>query len=181
VDPNIFFSAVKSLTPTLLHLHSDLANDPVPGCQLDHNEPTSPGSHIPHPWSARIRERTETIFNVAGRDGSPNSGYQYNGQSKTRIADETLEFETITDLNSLDDTSGVTTVLGTAKTAWEKPFGIQWLTLTNVVLELSYQNGRVTNISLSSEFDARARREPRASRFRIQKRTPWKSTFRRTR
>ncbi len=155
VDPNMFFSAVQAAAPALLHLRSQLDTSPVPGLpdwvstserRLDLTL-LAPGTQTPSGGAGLA-----SLANTAGT--GPSLFITLTDVLKVELGNQTLEFETVTDLNSLEQSSGTTTVVGTARTPWNQPFGIPWLALRDVTIELTYTDGKVTDANLSANFSA---------------------------
>lgn len=154
VDPNMFFSAVQAAAPALLHLRSQLDTAPVPGLpdwvstserRLDLTLLT-PGTQPPGGLGLA------SLANPAG--AGPSLLVTLTDVLEVGLGNQTLEFETVTDLNSLEQSTGTTTVVGTARTPWNQPFGIPWLAFQDVTIGLTYTDGKVTDANLSANFTA---------------------------
>lgn len=157
MDPNRLFGTADSTAPPFLHLRSELSDAPVTGM---------PG------WLTTRQRRMDLLLSA---EGIPATGLRVAGALRrpgstsassapflfTTVTDELiltfgaeqLEFEAITDLATLES-GGTNTVLGVAKSPWTRPFGIDWLTLDGVTVELAYREGEVTHATLLADFAA---------------------------
>ena len=147
IDPNLFFNGIRSQAPTLLHLHSFLENNPLPG------QPA---------WLSTVSRRLDLsllaggaplgAFNALAATTNPPPLVTLTDEYHVQIGGDALKFETVSDLSSLIE-EGTVTVNGTTTNSWIAPLGVQWLTLTNLAIELLIKDGEVIDAELSANWN----------------------------